>query len=102
MLLMVTKAKVSHADCIEQAEREINELMQGDASISDVIGLLVVLGWQRPPIETTGPYLPFATLGPKSGLRTLGLRTFPGRLECGSADGANIRRKKSNVAIYSK
>jgi len=41
----------SHKAAIEVLESEVNANMGGDCSISDIVGLMIVLGWKPPAKE---------------------------------------------------
>jgi len=41
----------SHKAAIEVLESEVNANMGGDCSISDIVGLMIVLGWKPPAQE---------------------------------------------------
>lgn len=44
----VLLARMSHADAISEIEKEINAVFGGDADIGDIVGIMAVMGWQRP------------------------------------------------------
>ena len=47
----MTEARVRHADEIEAIQREVNAILSGDATVGEIVALMVARGWQRPPTQ---------------------------------------------------
>ena len=52
-LVALREMRVKHADDISEIEREVNRLLGGEASVGEVVALLLARGWMTPALLDT-------------------------------------------------